>query len=572
MKYFMFFFRKKPCKHLYIYVLLSFIMFNALAQDRQQDTRYRKIAVKEYRDKLKAGWLGQIVGVTWGSPTEFKWQDKIIPQADMPKWTPALINQAFNQDDLYVEMTFLRSLEEHGLDISIRQAGIDFANSEYRLWCANDAGRNNLRAGIAPPDCSHPAFSNCPNDIDYQIESDYSGLIAPGMPNVPIELGEKFGRLMNYGDGMYAGQFVGAMYTEAFFETDILKIIQAGLNCIPYGSQYAEMVRDVVAWYKANPNDWETTWTLCQKKYREDPKYQRNSNGGIDVKINGAYILIGLLYGEGDLDKTIIISTRCGQDSDCNPSNAAGILFTSLGTNSLPARFKENLDQDKYFAYTSYNFPKLLDVCEKLARDYIIRNGGKMEKDAKGEEFFVIPMIKPTLSTLVFSWNPEPIAHSVFTADEIAKIKFKGYLDVQKAVDDLFPGWTISYLGSFMNPGYKDTYKRKKDVILTHPLDRETPCVLSRSVDIPKGKKTMLRMLVSHHDDGDWELVVRINGSVQKSLTISKDTVDKEGWLAVNCDLTPFSGQKNVKIDLENKANGWAREAGYWKDIKIESL
>jgi DNA-binding response OmpR family regulator len=31
-----------------------------------------------------------------------------------------------------------------------------------------------------------------------------SGLIAPGLPNIAIRLGEKFGRLMNYGDGVYA--------------------------------------------------------------------------------------------------------------------------------------------------------------------------------------------------------------------------------------------------------------------------------------------------------------------------------------------------------------------------------
>ena len=125
---------------------------------------------------------------------------------------------AFGQDDLYVEMTFLRSMEEHGFDVSIRQAGIDFANSGYPLWCANNAGRVNLRKGIAPPDSGHPQFNKCPNDIDYQIEADFSGLIAPGLPNTVIELGEKFGRLMNYGDGVYAGQFMGAMYAEAFFE------------------------------------------------------------------------------------------------------------------------------------------------------------------------------------------------------------------------------------------------------------------------------------------------------------------------------------------------------------------
>ena len=62
---------------------------------------------------------------------------------------------------------------------------------------------------------------------------------------------------MNYGDGMYAGQFVGAMYAAAFFESDPVKIIETALRAIPPDSQYAEMVRDLVAWYRADPDDWE---------------------------------------------------------------------------------------------------------------------------------------------------------------------------------------------------------------------------------------------------------------------------------------------------------------------------
>lgn len=42
---------------------------------------------------------------------------------------------------------------------SIRQAGLDFANSGYRLWHANRAGRDNLCNGIAPPDSGHPKFN-----------------------------------------------------------------------------------------------------------------------------------------------------------------------------------------------------------------------------------------------------------------------------------------------------------------------------------------------------------------------------------------------------------------------------
>ena len=85
---------------------------------------FRRLSLQEYRDKMKAGWIGQMVGVTWGAPTEFKFKDQIIPARDVPVWKPETINAAFNQDDLYVEMTFLRSLEQHGLDVSIAVGGI----------------------------------------------------------------------------------------------------------------------------------------------------------------------------------------------------------------------------------------------------------------------------------------------------------------------------------------------------------------------------------------------------------------------------------------------------------------
>ena len=319
---------------------------------------FRRLSLAEFRDKMKGGWIGQMAGVTWGAPTEFRFKDQIIPADQVPVWKPALINDAFQQDDLYVEMTFLRTLEQYGLNAPIRQAGIDFANSRYPLWCANKAGRNNLRAGIAPPDSGHPKFNKCPNDIDYQIEADYSGLIAPGLPQFAIDMGEKFGRLMNYGDGMYAGQFVGAMYAAAYFESDPVKIVETALQAIPADSQYAEMVRDLLAWYRADSQDWEKTWQLCQKKYRENPDYQKASNGGIDCKINGAYVLLGLLYGQRDPDRTITIAMRGGQDSDCNPSSAAGVLFITMGFAKVPERFTRDLNQTTIFSHTAYSFPR----------------------------------------------------------------------------------------------------------------------------------------------------------------------------------------------------------------------
>jgi len=391
----------------------------------------RRLATHDYRDKMKAGWLGQMVGVAWGAPTEFKSLGRIMPASSMPPWKEGLANEAFSQDDLYVEMTFLRTLEQYGWSVSARQAGIDFANSHYPLWHANDAGRRNLRQGIAPPDSGHPQFNQHSDDIDYQIEADFSGLVAPGLPNAVIALGEKFGRIVNYGDGLYGGQFIGAMYAEAFFETDPARIVAAGLRCIPPGSQYAEAVRDVVQWHQENPGDWEKTWQLVNQKYQLNPDYRRiicerarkRGNGyNIDAKINGAYVVMGLLYGRRDLDLTIAIATRCGQDSDCNPSSAAGIVATTYGFSKLPAKYSRGLSETTLFSNTQYTFPKLLAASEQVARQALVQSGGKVERTASGDEVWIIPAAIPKPSALEKSWEPGPIANSKFTEEEMKHV------------------------------------------------------------------------------------------------------------------------------------------------------
>lgn len=408
-------------------ILIAIIFFASCNENISKEEKSRKISYEEYVSKMKAGWIGQMAGVGWGGPTEFHYLGQIIPEENIPDWEPGLINQ-FNQDDIYVEMTFLRTLELYGLDVSIRQAGIDFANSEYRLWHANKYGRINLRKGIAPPDSGHPEFNEHADDIDYQIEADYSGLISPGMPNMVIELGEKFGRLMNYGDGLYGGQFVGGMYAEAFFEKDIEKIIRAGLLCIPPESQFAECINDVLKWWEQYPDNWQTTWNLVNDKYQKNPEYRKFScdkgDFNIDAKINGAYIVIGLLYGESDPDKTIIITIRCGQDSDCNPSNSAGILFTTMACENVPEKYKSALNPEGKFSHTPYNFPMLIKVCGNLAKQAVIYSGGEIIEGKDGIEYFVIPQKEPVSSTLEQCWEPGKIAGSRYTEEELSKIKF----------------------------------------------------------------------------------------------------------------------------------------------------
>jgi hypothetical protein len=208
------------------------------------------------------------------------------------------------------------------------------------------------------------------------------------------------------------------MYAEAFFEKDVHKLINAGLKCIPQQSMYAGMVRDVVKWHAQNPKNWEKTWELIVEKYRKDKNYHVSP---LDVKQEGALALMGMLYGNRDPDQTIIISMRGGADSDCNPSTAAGILFTSIGLSKLPDRYHKKLDEAKIFSYTAYNFPGLMAVCERLARQALAKAGGRVERKG-GEEIFVIPVKTPVPSPFEDIKNPGPIANSVFTPEERALI------------------------------------------------------------------------------------------------------------------------------------------------------
>ena len=126
------------------------------------------------------------------------------------------------------------------------------------------------------------------------------------------------------------------------------------------------------------------------------------------------------------------------------------------------------------------------------------------------------------------------------------------------------PGWKVrNWGGPNMQPGLRNAWAGRKNVLLTHPRSRTVPCVLSRKLNVPAGKKITLHLEVTNHPKGDWKLLVLVNGIE----ALAKD-IQATKWQQVQIDLTKHAG-KTVTIDLENRATGWAYEAAYWSRIKI---
>ena len=364
----------------------------ALAKDDNKASTRIKLSKEQLLDKIKGGWAGQVIGCTYGGPTEFRYAGRMIEDNVKIAWDDkeyvkrTMLNSPGLYDDIYMDLTFVECFERLGIDAPTDSLAMAYALAKYPLWHANQAGRYNILHGIMPPESGHWKNNPHANDIDYQIEADYAGLMSPAMPNSASAISDKVGHIMNYGDGWYGGVYMGAMYSLAFVSDDVEYIVSEALKTIPAESKFHRAMSDVIKWHKENPTNWRATWRLCQKKWATIDLCPdgANSDFNIDALINSAYVIIGLLYGEGDFGKTIDISTRCGQDSDCNPASAAGILGTAIGYDKIPQEWIEPLQfaEDIKFAYTSSS----LNDCYRMSFDHALKmikeQGGKVSKKA----------------------------------------------------------------------------------------------------------------------------------------------------------------------------------------------
>ena len=345
---------------------------------------------QQLADKIKGGWAGQTIGCTYGAPTEFHYQGSMMQDYLPLPWKEGCIkwyydNSPLVYDDIYMDLTFVEVFDRLGIDAPADSLAMAFATASYPLWHANQAARNNILNGIMPPASGHWINNPHADDLDYQIEADYAGLMSPGMPNTASEISDRVGHIMTYGDGWYGGVYVGAMYSLAFISDDVNFIVREALKTIPAESRFHRCMSDVIRWHKEFPDDWRRTWFECDRKWNEDIGCPDGvfAAYNIDAVINSAYIVIGLLYGEGDFYKTIDIATRCGQDSDCNPASAGGILGTMLGYDRIPEYWKKNLYEveELSFGYMDITLNDAYAMSLDQALQVIERNGGTVQGD-----------------------------------------------------------------------------------------------------------------------------------------------------------------------------------------------
>jgi hypothetical protein len=380
-------------RYLYLFIAVFILSFTgrAMCLDKRVQDQKKTLTVQELKDKIRGGWAGQVIGCTYGGPTEFSHPGTMIREYQTIPWDSTRIAWYFNHspglyDDIYMDLTFMAVMEKEGIDAPAASHALAFAHAPYPLWHANQAARYNILSGIMPPESGHWKQNPHAEDIDFQIEADFAGLMSPGLPNSAAGICDRVGHIMNHGDGWYGGVYMAAMYSLAFVSNSMEYVVEEGLKSIPPETNFYRCIKDVIDAYHHNKQDWKSAWFKVERDWASDigcpDGVFRPYN--IDARVNAAYVVIGLLYGQGDFAKTLDISTRCGQDSDCNPASAGGILGTMHGFSGIPDSWSGPLKpiEDLPFSYTSLSLNKVYETGYRHALEMVRRAGGTVVGDS----------------------------------------------------------------------------------------------------------------------------------------------------------------------------------------------
>jgi hypothetical protein len=123
-------------------------------------------------------------------------------------------------------------------------------------------------------------------------------------------------------------QLVVTMIAVAFGESDVRKIVDAGLAAVDRESVFPEIAADVRTWVDEHPDDWRAT----RRKIRD--KYTRHDGGMADKnghELNTAATIAALLYGKGDFVETLRLAFNLGWDCDNNAATCGTILGVIKG-------------------------------------------------------------------------------------------------------------------------------------------------------------------------------------------------------------------------------------------------
>jgi ADP-ribosylglycohydrolase len=495
----------------------------------------------EYRDRVEAIWLAQIIAVKIAWPHEHKvastqWLDKY----------PKHYDHAVVDDDWYYEMCAVRAFEKHGIDMKAEQLGQQWLENACGSWGSSQQALENLKRGIKAPDCGHPRYNRLWFTIGPQFSAEVYGAIAPALPNVAARMAREFGHVNGYAEAVDGAVFMAGMVSLGFVETDPKTIVRKAAQLIHPSSPYRQCLDELIVRADSGKSFEEIVAAVENRWHIEYPA----TNNAV---ANGGIVAAGVWFGEGDFLKTINLIARAADftDADCNAANAAAVVGAMHGIKALPSELVAQL-HDRILG-DEMGGVKLTPPVDEHISDLAARTV------AIGEKVLAANGARSNGDQLVIAASePQTQAAERFTLPELMK-----YWN---------PEWTLERAGfggaGGGMPGIRGITYLSGDVLATYPRDETRGMLLRRRAKL--GMQPALDFQVGSAPNRAWELSVYAdNKELLKQLIVGGTGADLN-WQPIHVDLAQFANTE-VTLRLYQRVLIPVRLPGnaYWKELTL---
>ncbi len=328
-------------------------------------------------EKLYAGLIGMDAGMRLGAPVE------------NPFWTYERLQSYYGDirgylreqryytadDDVNGPLIFVRALADNAMPetLTSETVGETWLNYTRRgmgmfWWGGEDASTEhraymNLRRGVKAPRSGSIGENGktAAEQIGGQIFADAWGLICPGDPARASALAAAAASVSHDGSGVDGARFMAACIAAAYTASSLDEVLDTGLRFLPEKSDYRRVVETVRAYHRAHPAeaDFRACRAMIAREFREEAY-----PGGYHIVPNAGICILAMLYGKGDLGRSIEISVMCGYDTDCNASNIGTILGVLGGLDGVPERYRRPINDLVTLSSVS-GYLNLVDLSDK---------------------------------------------------------------------------------------------------------------------------------------------------------------------------------------------------------------
>ena len=300
---------------------------------------------KLLRDKILGCFNGKNVGGTLGAPLEGKNGFFDIEYFIQPN----IESNPMPNDDLDLQISSLNAVRRYGRNVNSEILAEYYNIFVNPSWAEYGFGKSNLRRGIPTPISGYHANSYKDSCGSF-IRSEIWACLCPGHPALATRYAYFDSSIDHADEGTYGEVFWTAMQSAAFVESDIKKLIDIGLSYIPKTSALYKGITIVKDCHEKGKT-YEEARDIVFKEVTGAFSYQHTklkdiklteykpAPAGFDAPQNIAIAILGLLYGEGDFGKSMLLAVNCGEDADCTAGSLGATLGIILGNSRLPEKW-----------------------------------------------------------------------------------------------------------------------------------------------------------------------------------------------------------------------------------------